>query len=81
MDFVPIMPSPAPALMDNRIFRDRPMKIPSADARDADVRTPDLRPAKNLFPVNFRGLNVQTPTTSRRIRRAVDKTRQRSGTR
>ncbi len=71
MDFVPIMHG-APALMDARIFRDAPMnirpqmlEIPMSERLTYDA-------GKNLFFVNFDGLNVTSADDIARIRQAVD---------
>ncbi|MGV0952459.1 MAG: CoA-transferase, partial [Azonexus sp.] len=71
MDFVPIMHS-APALMDSRIFRDEPMNIrpQMLEVPMSERLTYDA--GKNLFFVNFEGLNVRSAEDVARIRQAVD---------
>ncbi len=71
MAFVPIMHG-EPALMDPRIFGDEPMnlrpqmlEIPLAERLTYDA-------GKNLFFVNFAGLNVRSAEDVARIRQAVD---------
>ena len=71
MDFRPIIKG-EPKLMDARIFRDEPMnirgqmlEIPLAERLNYDA-------GKNLFFVNFEGLNVRSAEDIERIRQAVD---------
>lgn len=72
MDFVPIMRK-APALMDARIFSEEPMnirpamlEIPLEDRLSYDA-------GKNLFFVNFAGMNVRTEADIGRILDAVER--------
>jgi propionate CoA-transferase len=72
MDFMPIMHQ-APALMDPRIFSEEPMnirpamlEIPLEDRLSYDA-------AKNLFFVNFAGMNVRTEADIERILDAVER--------
>ena len=71
MDFRPIIKA-EPTLMDARIFRDEPMnirpqmlEIPMAERLTYDA-------GKNLFFVNFEGLNLRSAEDIERIRQAVD---------
>lgn len=71
MDFVPIMHR-EPALMDARIFSEEPMnirpqmlEIPLAERLTYDA-------GKNLFFVNFEGLNVRSADDIARIKQAID---------
>jgi propionate CoA-transferase len=71
MDFAPIIYG-EPALMDPRIFCDEPMnlrpqmlEIPLAERLTYDA-------GKNLFFVNFAGLNVRSADDIAQIRQAVD---------
>ena len=71
MDFAPVMRR-EPALMDALIFRDeamglrpRMLEAPMSDRLSYD-------PAKNLFFVNFEGLEVRSGDDIERIRQAVD---------
>ncbi|HSG23141.1 MAG TPA: acyl CoA:acetate/3-ketoacid CoA transferase [Azonexus sp.] len=70
MDFVPIMHG-EPALMDARIFRDEPMnlrplmlEIPLAERLTYDAE-------KNIFFLNFEGLNVRSADDIARLHQAV----------
>ena len=71
MAFVPIMHG-EPALMDARIFRDEPMNMRSQMLEIPMVERLTYDPGKNLFFVNFAGLNVRTAEDVARIRQAVD---------
>jgi len=71
MDFRPIIKA-EPTLMDARIFRDEPMnirpqmlEIPMAERLTYDA-------GKNLFFVNFEGLNLRSAEDIERICQAVD---------
>ena len=71
MDFAPIIRG-EPALMDARIFRDDPMgirpellEIPMVDRLSYDAD-------KNLFFLNFEGLNIRSTADIERIRDAVE---------
>jgi propionate CoA-transferase len=71
MDFAPIMRSP-PALMDSRIFDDEPMKIraqmleiPLAERLNYDAE-------KNIFFLNFEGLDIRSKDDIARVEQAVD---------
>jgi propionate CoA-transferase len=71
MDFRPVIKG-EPKLMDARIFRDEPMnirpqmlEIPLAERLTYDA-------GKNLFFVNFEGLDVRSAEDIERIRQAVD---------
>jgi propionate CoA-transferase len=73
MDFAPIMKAP-PALMDARIFSDEPMnirpqmlEIPMAERLSYDA-------GKNIFFLNFEGLDVRSKDDVERIRAAVEET-------
>ncbi len=71
MDFMPIMHH-EPALMDSRIFQDEPMKI---RAEMLEIPLPDrlhYEAEKNLFFLNFEGLNVRSKDDIARIERAVE---------
>ncbi len=71
MDFMPIMHH-EPALMDSRIFQDEPMKI---RAEMLEIPLPDrlhYDAEKNLFFLNFEGLNVRSKEDIARIERAVE---------
>ena len=71
MAFVPIMHG-EPALMDARVFRDEPMNMRSQMLEIPMVERLTYDPGKNLFFVNFAGLNVRTAEDVARIRQAVD---------
>ncbi|MGB8053112.1 MAG: acyl CoA:acetate/3-ketoacid CoA transferase, partial [Azonexus sp.] len=71
MAFVPIMHG-EPALMDARIFRDEPMNMRSQMLEIPMAERLTYDPGKNLFFVNFAGLNVRTAEDVARIRQAVD---------
>jgi propionate CoA-transferase len=71
MDFKPVMHRP-PVLMDARIFTDQPMniraqmlEIPMAERLTYDA-------AKNVFFVNFEGLDIRSREDIARIGQAVD---------
>jgi propionate CoA-transferase len=73
MDFAPIMHAP-PALMDARIFgeevmniRPQMLEIPMAERLTYDA-------GKNIFFLNFEGLNVRSKEDVERIRAAVEET-------
>jgi propionate CoA-transferase len=71
MDFMPIMHVP-PTMMDSRIFQDGPMKI---RAEMLEMPLPDrlqYDAGKNLFFLNFEGLNVRSKDDIARIERAVE---------
>ena len=71
MDFMPIMHH-EPALMDSRIFQEEPMKI---RAEMLEMPLPDrlhYDAEKNLFFLNFEGLNVRSKDDIARIERAVE---------
>ena len=71
MAFVPIMHG-EPALMDARVFRDEPMNMRSQMLEIPMAERLTYDPGKNLFFVNFAGLNVRTAEDVARIRQAVD---------
>ncbi|HSN64529.1 MAG TPA: acyl CoA:acetate/3-ketoacid CoA transferase [Azonexus sp.] len=71
MAFVPIMHG-EPALMDARIFRDEPMNMRSQMLEIPMAERLTYDPGKNLFFVNFAGLNVRSAEDVARIRQAVD---------
>ncbi len=71
MDFAPIMRSPL-TLMDSRIFHDEPMKIraqmleiPLAERLNYDAE-------KNIFFLNFEGLDIRSKDDIARVEQAVD---------
>ena len=71
MDFMPIMHG-EPALMDSRIFQDEPMKIRSQMLEIPLAERLSYDAGKNLFFLNFEGLNVRSQDDIARIERAVD---------
>ncbi len=71
MDFRPLIPA-EPALMDARIFEDRPMHLrPDLLEMPLDQRL-SYDPAGQLFFVNFEGLNLRASADIERIRVAVE---------
>ena len=71
MDFMPIMHA-EPALMDARIFRDEPMKIRAEMLEIPMVDRLHYDAGKNIFFLNFEGLNVRSQDDITRIEQAVD---------
>jgi propionate CoA-transferase len=71
MDFKPIMHK-EPALMDARIFSDEPMGIRSAMLEMPLDERLSYDAAKNVFFVNFAGMNVRAEADIARILDAVE---------
>jgi len=71
MDFAPVMHA-APVLMDSRIFSDEPMNIRAQMLEVPLSERLTYDAGKNLFFVNFAGLNVRSTDDIARIRQAVD---------
>jgi propionate CoA-transferase len=71
MDFAPVMHA-APALMDSRIFSEAPMNIRAQMLEVPLSERLTYDAGKNLFFVNFAGLNVRSAEDIARIRQAVD---------
>ena len=71
MDFKPIMHK-APVLMDARIFSDEPMGIRAAMLEMPLAERLTYDPAKNLFFLNFAGMNVRNESDIAQILAAVE---------
>ncbi len=73
MAFKPIIHG-EPALMDARIFRDEPMSIRAQMLEIPFAERLTYEAGKNLFFVNFEGLNVRSADDIEQIRQAVEDT-------
>jgi len=71
MDFAPIMRSP-PVLMDSRIFQDEPMKIRAQMLKIPLSQRLTYDAEKNLFFLNFEGLDIRSKDDIARVEQAVD---------
>ena len=71
MDFAPIIRG-EPGLMDSRIFRDEPMKIRAQMLEIPLAERLSYDAGKNLFFLNFEGLDVRSQDDITRIEQAVD---------
>jgi len=71
MDFAPIMRSP-PVLMDSRIFQDEPMRIRAQMLKIPLSQRLTYDAEKNLFFLNFEGLDIRSKDDIARVEQAVD---------
>ena len=71
MDFLPIIKSP-PRLMDERIFRDSPMGLRNVLLALKMNERFSLDTEKNMFFINFEGLDIATLEDVNAIRREVE---------